>query len=202
MICWLDLETGGLKDWHPDIQVACIVTDLQQNEVASFARKIQFEEKRADPVALELNHYDPAVWEAEAVPESQAANELADFLQPYRLLEMNNKKDPAKPYRVARIAAHNASFDKPRMEAMFNRHRLYFRTGSWDPFWHPIWLDSVQRAMWWGYENSRPFTALKLSTVCETIGIPTDGAHDALADVRMSAAILKYMADRPRQEIR
>ena len=58
---FFDLETGGLDDRHPTIQIAAIATEAFV-EVASFEAKISFDPKCADPAALAMNHYDARVW--------------------------------------------------------------------------------------------------------------------------------------------
>lgn len=194
MIVFADTETGGLDLADPIIQLAAIAVDLNWQEVASFNRKIRFDEAAANPEALAINHYDRATWEREAIPEAQVVREFGAFLNSYLTVQLTSKRT-GKPYNVARMAAHNADFDKPRLNAMFDRHNK-FRP------WHPIWLCTVQRACFWGYETGRKLESLKLTSLCDAMGIPTAGAHDALADVRMSAAILKFMATQARTEVR
>lgn len=47
--------------------------------------------------------------------------------------------------------------------------------------------DVLQRALWWFEETgaARPEN-LKLTTLAAYFGIPSDGAHDALADARLA----------------
>ncbi len=61
--------------------------------------------------------------------------------------------------------------------------------------------DTLQRALWFFDEHpelTRP-PSLKLSVLCEYFGIVTAGAHDALADVRMSVAIARAFAEAERK---
>lgn len=88
-------------------------------------------------------------------------------------------------YWVARLAGHNTTtFDVPRLRAAFG-------TSFFPASYHS--LDTLQRALWYFYEHpeiERP-ASLKLSTLCQFFGIDCTGAHDALADVRMAAALIR-----------
>jgi DNA polymerase III alpha subunit (gram-positive type) len=190
-IVFFDLETGGLADDAPIVQLAGVALDEESwREVASFEAKVQFDEARADLEALIINHYDSEAWKREAVPPSEACRRFATFVKPYCSIEMISKRTMA-PYRVAKLAGHNAvAFDGPRIKAMFAACSAFL------PCSYHI-RDTLQRAMWWFDERPeapRP-KDLKLGTLAEYFGIPVYGAHDALADVRTTAAIAKAMRD-------
>lgn len=182
---FFDFETGGVEARHPSIQLAAIaVRDADWAEVASFEAKLKFDETAADPEALKMNHYDAEVWKAEAIPQALAASKLARWSEPYRSVEMISKRT-GNPYRVAKLAGHNAlTFDLPRLRELYG--------GAFFPF-HYFVKDTLQRVLWFYDEHpemKRP-ESLKLTTLCAAFGIPTDGAHDALTDVRLSAALAK-----------
>ncbi len=182
-----DLETGGVEQHHPNIQFAAIAIDEQRwVEVAHFECKIKFDESKADPEALNLNHYERDAWKDAETPALVAAR-FAKWADPYKSLEMISKRT-GKSYRVGKLAGHNiVTFDLPRIRSMFD--------GSFFPFSYHT-KDTLQRAMWYFDENptvKRP-ESLKLSVLCDYFGIRTDGAHDALADVRMSAALARAIA--------
>lgn len=182
-----DLETGGILPHHPNIQLAAIAIDEGSwAEVAHFEAKIKFDESTADPEALKINHYTREAWK-DAKPSAVVAAEFAKWSEPYRSIEMMSKRT-GKPYKAGKLAGHNiVTFDLPRIRAMFD--------GNFFPFSYHT-KDTLQRALWFYDEHpelKRP-ESLKLSVLCAHFGIAVDGAHDALADVRMSAALARAIA--------
>ncbi len=182
-----DLETGGVEPRHPNIQLAAIVIDdATGGELGSFECKIKFNEADADPKALEINHYTPEAW-ADAVPSDLCVARFTKFIKPHSTIEMMSKRTN-KPYYVAKLAGYNAlTFDLPRLRQMYGEQ--FF------PCSYMV-RDVLQRAMFFFDENAdlgcKP-DSLKLSKVCEYFGITVDGAHDALVDVRMTAALARKL---------
>lgn len=179
-----DYETGGVKPEHPNIQLAAIAVDQKWNEVESFERKIKFDPAKCSPEALEINHYDSDAWK-DAIPESEVFREFAAFLSKHATMEQVSKRT-GNPYTVARIAAYNFNFDKDRLWAMSR--------GNFVPA-YPQGLCLMQRAMWFALDVSLPVENFRLTSVAHALGIPIDDAHDALGDVRMSAAVAKKIED-------
>lgn len=178
---YFDYETGGIEPHHPNISLAAVAM-RDGIEIDSLHFRIQFDESLAQPEALAINHYDKALWEAEAISEQVATKRFADFLSRYKSLTLTSART-GRPYNVARLAGYNsASFDGPRANAMFDRH------GMFPPFRRPT-LDVLQLVLQHFDANGISLVNNKLSTVAEFFGIPTDNAHDALADCRMTAAI-------------
>jgi hypothetical protein len=124
---FFDLETGGLLDDHPDIQLAAVaVLDQNLTTVGEFQEKIRFDINNADPEALRLNHFDPAVWERESIPEADAVIRFADFISQFKCVHNISKRTGA-PYLTAKLAGHNAAtFDMPRLRRMFRRGNYTF----------------------------------------------------------------------------
>jgi DNA polymerase III epsilon subunit-like protein len=187
-----DFETGGVEPRHPSIQLAAIaVDDSTWAEVAAFEAKIKFNEADADSEALKINHYTPEAWK-DALPAGVVAMRFAKFCEPYRSIQMVSKRT-GNPYSVGKLAGHNAAtFDLPRLRQLFGEN--FF------PFSYHV-KDTLQRALWFYDEHpeiKRP-ESLKLSVLCESFGICIDGAHDALVDVRMSAAIAKAFMEADRK---
>ena len=190
-VCF-DLETGGLEPDQPDIQLAAIAVGSDYNELATFERKIQFDESKATKVALEINHYDPEVWKREAKPLLQVCREFAEFLRPYCCVPKVSKA--GKPYKVARLFGHNAAtFDGPRLQRMFTGAGVFL----------PADLRvrcTLQRALWWFDEHCEDLPKspenFKVGPLCEYFGIPVVDAHDALGDVRMTVALARKLKER------
>lgn len=185
---FFDLETGGLLDEQPDIQLAAVaVLDHDLTTVGEFQEKIQFDITKADPVALSMNHFDPVVWEREAIPEAEAVIRFADFISQFKCVHNISKRTGA-PYLTAKLAGHNAAtFDMPRLRRMFRRGNYTFLAAD------PRVYDTVQAAMW-KLHVGPPYPAnYKLSTLAEFWNIDASGAHDALADVRLCVKLAAAM---------
>ncbi len=182
-LVFFDFETGGLEPSKPEIQLASVVIDDQFNEVAHFESKIAFDKTKADQSALDMNHYTEEAWK-DAPPADDVIRRFARFADKYKSVEMTSKRT-GKPYNVGRLAGYNAAtFDAPRLRRMFDQE------GCFMPF-HPIPLDTLQLALWKFQFMDRKPKNFQLSTLCEFFGVDVTGAHDALADVRLSAALMK-----------
>lgn len=180
-----DLETGGLKEDAPIIQIAAIAIDAQGNEKEAFECKILFDESQAEKEALEINHYSREVWESLGVPPVNAVARLSHFLKTHASLHLISKA--GNPYSVAELCSYNSAFDAPRLKR--------FYTGQFLPA-HPRVLCALQRVMWYFKETRMPISNFKLSTVANFFGILSDGAHDALEDVRLTHKVLKEISTR------
>lgn len=191
---YFDTETGGLHDDAPVIQLAAVaIEEATWTELNSFECKIKFDETTADPEALKLNHYDPAVWADRAVTVPAALRGFNAFIEPHKSIEFVSKRT-GQPYSVAKLVGHNAAtFDGPRLKRLYDYNRLFM------PF-DPRVRCTLQAAMWWfdaqGIQVGRSGgpKSFKLSDLCEWFSIPVDdNAHDALADVRMTVQLAKAL---------
>lgn len=184
---YFDLETGGTEPDHPDISLAAIAIDEHDWQTLEiFECKIAFDPGLCSPEALEINGYTEAEW-AGALPEKDAAMAFSGFLESHKSLTLKSKRT-GRPYRVAKLVGHNAaSFDGPRLFAMFGRHQLFL------PADRRVRC-TLQRAMWWFEEQGLTAPeSFKLTEVCKYFGIPVIDAHDALGDVRMTIALAKFL---------
>lgn len=183
---YFDTETGGVEPRHPTIQLAAVAVDAEGVEVSSFQQRIAFNPLDCDPAALAMNHYHEDDWK-DAPSATVAARNFAAWIRPYQLVTLMSKRT-GRPYTVARLAGYNAlTFDLPRLKAMFG--------ASFFPCEYLV-RDVLQRALFWFDEHpSEPKPDnFKLITVAAAFGIPTDGAHDALADARMSARLYRVIS--------
>lgn len=175
-IYW-DLETGGTEPQHPTIQLAAIAVDGGK-ELGAFEQKITFDEAACDPKALEMNHYTRSEW-LMAMPGPIVASRFAAWLKPYSDIERISKA--GNPYRVARGAGYNVvAFDWPRLRQLFGAQFL--------PIDY-LQRDVLQRVLFYCDEHGEAPGNFKLTTVAEWLGLPVDGAHDALFDVRLTAQV-------------
>jgi DNA polymerase III epsilon subunit-like protein len=180
---YFDFETGGLTPEHPNISLAAIAVDMRSGiEIDFFYELIQFDPSMADPKALEINRFEPELWKRDAKDEHTVASAFSQFLASHKTIRLTSART-GNPYSVARLAGYNsATFDGPRLEAMFSRYGLF-------PCWRRPTLDILQLAI--DYFDGRNMTMEnhKLTTVAKHFGISTEGAHDALADCRMTAKV-------------
>ena len=184
---FFDLETGGLKTNSPIIQIGGLAVH-KLHQVEAFNMKIIFDPQYADPKALEINHYDPAVWKEEARAESFVVDKFSKFLSRHQSIKKVSKR--GKPYSVARLAGHNiAAFDCRLLRALYERHDKFCPADLFRP------LDTIHLA-WWKFAEEPPerqpekFT---LGALCAHYKINTGQAHDALADCRAAFEIAKCM---------
>lgn len=183
---YFDLETGGVND-EPVIQLAAVAVNDDWSEAGSFEQKIKFDPAKCSPEALTINGYTEEAWKSAVTPGAAIAR-FSQFLKPHSTVEMISKRT-GNPYMVARLAGYNAlTFDLPRLRAMYG--------DSFFPCSYHV-RDVLQRAMFWFDEhspNEKP-KDLKLSTLCEYFAISTEGAHEALTDVRMAVALYRRLCD-------
>ncbi|HEX9640549.1 MAG TPA: 3'-5' exonuclease [Candidatus Krumholzibacteria bacterium] len=184
----LDTETGGLEDRHPTIELAAIAVRGWE-EVAQFERRIRFDEAACDPEALKLNSYDPDVWALEAIPPMDALADFARWCSDYADVEKVSRRTGGA-YKVARCSGWNVAFDCRRLERGFKASGMFLPADTYQAL---DWLQ-VARGYFWDAEK-RPEN-LKLTTVAEWFGIPTDGAHGALADCRLTLGVARRLTVR------
>ena len=188
-VVFFDLETGGVEPQHPVIQLAAVAIDDAGAEKSSFETKLAFDESACDPEALKINHYDRAAWK-DALNTAQAVQLFSTWLRPYSSVSLVSKRT-GRPYSVARLAGYNAvSFDLPRLRGLFGT--AFFPCEY-------LCRDVLQRALFYFDEHPelpKPEN-FKLSTVYAYFKISVDGAHDALADARLSAGLSRVLQERP-----
>lgn len=178
-----DLETGGLDLHHPIIQIAAVAVNEQFVEVGHYEAKLAFDPSKCDPQALQMNCYNEATWKAEQIPPITAVLGLNEFLKKHSALEFKSKA--GTHYKVARGAAYNAPFDAPRLQALFREHGKFLAMS-------PQVMCIMQLAMWAEFDmKNDTLPSYKLSQVCERFWIEAEGAHDALADCRLAAEVLR-----------
>lgn len=185
MMIYFDLETGGVEMRHPVIQLAAVAMD-GETEVSAFAQRIAFKVDECDPEALKMNHYTPEAWK-DATPRAAIAGKFSAWLRPFCTVQKVSKA--GNPYSVARLSGYNAlTFDLPRLTALYGTQ--FFPCDY-------LVRDVLQRALFWFDEHPdapKPDN-FKMATVAEAFGLSTDGAHDALADARMCAALAQQMRE-------
>ncbi|MEM6454917.1 MAG: 3'-5' exonuclease [Acidobacteriota bacterium] len=188
-IVFFDIETTGLDHAaHEICQIAAVAIGKGWVERDALEVKLHFDDDAADPQSLQMNSYDPQVWEKHAVSPEVGIQQFSSFLQ--RHAEVPKVSRRGKPYKVAQLAGHNiATFDMLFVRRAFKTHNLFLPAEF-------LGLDTLQLAAWWRqFQNAagQPPENLKLSTLSNIFGIDHDDAHDALADVRANVLVAKAM---------
>jgi DNA polymerase III epsilon subunit-like protein len=188
-LVFFDLETGGLDPQnHPIIQLAAVAVDDRLQILKEIEIKVEFDLRKADPQALEMNRYSRDVWAAEAYHPLAAEANFSRFLSEFADVEMVSQKS-GKLYKVAQLIGHNSdSFDGPFLQAWYKRLRKFlpaaFRT-----------LCTYQKAL--HHFQDRPHLPrpenFKLEGLCKYFGVELSGAHDALADCRATVGLYRAL---------
>lgn len=192
-VVFFDLETGGTESCHPTIQIAAAAVDISLPDwpiTEKFERKVPFNASICDPAALELNHYDPAVWEAEAIPATQVKTEFKQFLSRHTTLQLVSAR--GNDYTTAKIAGHNIiRFDLPRLDRLFGEgFKPYAGWRALDTLVLASWMFDGDLVTLPGVQYPKN---IRLETLCEFFGIEIAGAHDALSDVLANVQLAKAL---------
>ncbi len=184
-LVFVDVETAGLKSSPSIIQIAAVAIDAELNEVESFETKVRFESTK-----LTEGSFEPTLWKRIANQPEKAAGDFAMFLRRHATVDMVSKA--GCPYQLARLAAHNASFDCPLLEKWYRDLDQFFPAAR-------STFCTLQRAYWLFEEDKSlsPPADYKLATLCEYFGIALrrDEAHNAVADVQATVQLYRAIVD-------
>lgn len=188
-LLFLDVETSGLSPLkHEIIQAAAIVVDRQLEEQTSFDYKLKFREADADPESLQMNHYNAAVWEAEAILPLVMMGHLDGMCREYASVKMISNRTQ-RPFFVTQMAGHNAErFDFEFLRELYKRHDRFL------PIAFRV-LDTAQLATLYLHETGA-IADTKLQTLAEHFGVKVEGeAHTALPDVRTNIEVYRHLRE-------
>lgn len=168
-LTWVDVETSDLDPDNGDIlEVAIVRLDPCNLGVkVVYESKIKMERpENAHPKALEVNGYTEEKW-AGARPAAVVMREIHEL----------------KLLQDCILAGHHVSFDAGFLNKTFKRLGIQARVD-----YHLF--DTVTLAL----EHLHPWVdSVSLVSVCIALGLPTVGAHGAMADVRMAMAVHKTL---------
>lgn len=184
-----DIETSGLsRSNHEIIQIAAVAMQIDGKtwqQVGAFERKLKFDLDKADPQALEMNCYDPEVWEKEAIDSHNALSAFKQWCRPYCDVARTAKKS-GRTFQNLRTGGHNVlKFDDEFVRAWFKKHDEFC------PFDFQEILDTLQLAKWlfnFWYQDYH-IENHQLSTLCKAYGVQLEDAHDALSDILANARL-------------
>jgi len=160
----VDTETTGLHcSEHEILQIAAVAGEIVDDYAAIYwtynQRVIPESLDSATSHALEVNRYDPVVWEETAVSLYHALPPVIEAIAD------------------ATFVGYNASFDLGFLRVGAGLEGLTWR--------EPPRIYDVFRELGKPLSNKRG-TSAKLVVLCDLLGIGTEEAHDALVDVRMT----------------
>lgn len=187
-LIFFDLETSGLDPKvHAIIQIAAMAVDISNGwqVLEEFERKVLFQVANASPEALEINSYDQETWEREAIHPRQAVGEFSAFLKRHATVAKISKRGSA--YSVAQLAAHHAQFDAEFLQTWYKRLDEFLPANYFV-------MDTLQMALQRQVLDGVEYADLKLITLCRHHGIALEQEHDALADVKLTAALCRLLS--------
>jgi len=210
-----DLETTGLDpERHTIIQIAAIAVDAEFNEIDQFEAKVKFRLGDADPTALAGNTFgrfladdmrgvnfdDPHVdqlpsyqmveferaynyqWNQIAHHPAAVENQFTRFLKKHSTVPNVSKR--GNLWYSCATAGHNAArFDLPFLQAWYKKlgqfcPANFFPLDTMLMAWERKLLEGIQ------------YPDLKLETLAQHHGVALAQEHDALTDVRITAALI------------
>lgn len=185
-VIYLDVETSGIDPQkHAIVQVAWI-TEVDGRQTSEGNLLVQPPlEAAVDPDAMAIHGITQAELNESGVSVTSAVTTLRDDWA--RIINKYDRSDKAT------LCAYNLRFDFDFLRAMFERAGDTY-LGSWIQFGR--WLDPMYVATFAQHVGLMPRTEnLKLSTIAQALGIPNDDAHDALADIRMTRAVIRRLTN-------
>ena len=169
-LAFIDIETTGLNLLeHEIIEIGCVLTTPALKMIKEFELKIKPEHiENADPVALKINHYNPALW--------KSAYSLEKAM-----------KILSKKAKDCIMVGHNVAFDFVFLEYAFNKIQI---TNTM----HYHKLDTISVA-WAKLHNDKDFEHFSLREMCLRFGIKNECAHTALSDARATFELYKKLME-------
>lgn len=176
-----DLETGGLDSKLCAItQFAGIVIDPESYKILDeLSFYVLPYEKRYEEQALKVTGISIAKLKKEGV-------ELKDGLIAIKkFVEKNSVTKGEKGIPIA--VGHNLVFDIRFLRESFKEIGL-----NYDDVFGLYFEDTMMMAKKYLKEKNQSYS---LSTVCKTLGVNIEGAHNALVDVKATSEVFKYFSD-------
>src|SRR5690242_4918259 len=167
-LLFLDLETTGLNPGQHEITEigALLVSQPDFQVIKTYEAKVlPTHLETATPEALQIGHFDAAVWEKEGRPLRQALEELSGI------------------GKGAVLAGFNVTFDWAFLQIGFNAVELP------DPFYYHR-FDVMSSAFTMLYKRAE-MAKFSLNECCRFFGVTNKNAHTALADAEATYEVFK-----------
>lgn len=188
---YLDLETTSVRYDCEIAQiggVAILASTWQILE--TFEKKLIIDESKAIPEALATFGYNPVIWKEEAVAPELALAHFDDFVLRYKSIERTSK-DGSKKYKTTQAVAHNASFDKDRLDNFYKKYDMFCPVDYkwWDTLQFTIFFDSLV-----GINRA----SHSLGAICKDLGINRVEPHNALSDALACMEVHRFIDEQLR----
>jgi len=174
----IDTETTGLyPDCHQLLTLGMVLIDCDKPKLKFIQEKhilVKHDEYNISQTAMRINNINLDEHEKIALPAPKAILQVKDFIE-----ELGLQRTP--------ILGHNVHFDQRFIAALFNNHKHEYPFCSIREDTRYIW-ENLKRQ---GKVN--PYHNAKLGTIAEFFGIDYAGAHDAIADCKITAKVYHEM---------
>ncbi len=167
-LAFIDIEATGLNVIkHEIIEIGCVITTPRLKVIEKFELKIKPKNiGEADPVALKINHYNPADWKSGRTLESAM-----------KIFSMKTKD--------CIMVGQNVSFDSGFLEHAFAKTKL-------KNYMHYHKLDTISIA-WAKFHRKPSITHFSLRELCKLFGIENKNPHSALSDAYATFELYKKL---------
>jgi DNA polymerase-3 subunit epsilon len=167
-LAFIDIETTGLNMLkHEIIEIGVVITTSDFELIEEFEIKIKPEQiENADPVALKVNHYNPARWE--------------DAIKLQQAMKIFSKK-----VKDCIMIGQNVAFDSGFIEYAFNKTEM---TNTM----HYHKLDTISIA-WAKLHREPDLEHFSLRELCKRFSIEIENAHTGLGDARATCELYKKL---------
>ncbi|KAA6231795.1 3'-5' exonuclease [Chlorobium phaeovibrioides] len=182
-VLWFDLETTGIDPERNGIIQFAGLAEIDGAVVESFEIKMQpHEGAQIDDEALEVTGFT-----REAIrtftPHAEAYRQIDDFLA--RHVSRFDRNDKFYP------AGYNVRFDLEFLSRMFKRFDQY-GLGSFTN-WRMLDPQPILNLM--DYMGRISLPNHRLQTACDHFGVKLENAHDALADITATRALMQRLLE-------
>lgn len=180
-----DFETSALdKTTNELTQVAAVVIHPRRLEIVDkFNSEVRpLEPDKIEEKALEITRKTREQLALAPHPE-EVWSSFKSFCDRY-----NPSK---KPFTAPIAAGYNIiGYDMPILQRYATKYKTVDpKTGTQNLFSSFVTYDLMLMAFWWN-ENFNDIPNIKLTTIAEWLGMDASNAHDAMADVTMTAEII------------
>ena len=204
-ICVYDYETDGSNPatCEPVQLAACIIHPITLDIIENSEFCIDMRPINIDDEDYYTSHLDTINWHAKnygvtpeeifsrwkgSIPQKDAWNQFTTYLKKYNKNQSNKGKFSAP----IRAGANISRFDDIITTRLCERYDGLSKEGEQKIFHPRDTIDIKDLAFYW-FENSADVPAYNMDELRNYFGIPTEGGHDALKDVKDEAWIIRKM---------
>lgn len=197
-IIFLDFETGSKNpNTTQPLQLAAVCIHSRKLEII---RDSEFQSyiKPLDDEAAKLAGVDPVEEEAlkvNKITKEQLLNAPQLDVVWKQFVDYVNSFNYKKNTWAAPILAgfNNNGFDDKIIHRLCEKYGPFQKDRNQQALFHPIHNIDLMKLMWAWTENNNDIKSLSMDAIREWLGMPKDGAHNAIIDVKDGAKLLISM---------